>query len=244
MFGIEWFWVYLLAKWHLASIAWSLYMHRSKSHNLIEFSPALAHIFRFLIWINGQHGGRHYVEKYYVRHKKHHLYSDTEKDPQSPFYFSLRELLHYSKVSDEEIASVPSTACTPNDWIEQNLYLPYLKYHELFRHVIALVLFGIWGLILSILWKHLVSPWWGTFWGNWAYHKIGFTYAGNLYPPDRSKIVCPWGIVMAGEELHANHHNHPARVNYRVRWFEIDLGYLYARLFVFLGLGRFCAKPI
>lgn len=238
MFGIEWFWVYLLINWHLASMAWSLYMHRSKAHNLIQFSPIQTHIFRFLIWIYGQHGGRHYVEKYYVRHKKHHLHPDTEKDPHSPYYFTLKQLLHYPAVTDKEIESVPSFARTPDDWIEKNLYLPFLKYHEWFRHLLSFILFGIWGIVLSVLWKRLVVPWWGTFWANWAYHKIGFTYAGNFYPYDRSKIVLPWGIIMAGEELHANHHNYPGRANFRIRWFELDLGYLYAKLFEYLGIAQ------
>jgi fatty-acid desaturase len=87
-------------------------------------------------------------------------------------------------------------------------------------------------LVLHLLTKN----WLGVFIGNYAFHKFGFEYAGHKNLNDKSKNLFPIGILLGGEELHNNHHNMPYRPNYRHRWFEVDIGYVYAKIFEIFGL--------
>jgi stearoyl-CoA desaturase (delta-9 desaturase) len=67
----------------------------------------------------------------------------------------------------------------------------------------------------------------GHYWGyrNWA-------------TPDWSTNIVPWGIVIGGEELHNNHHAYPTSAKLSIKWYELDVGWLYIRILEALGLAR------
>lgn len=46
------------------------------------------------------------------------------------------------------------------------------------------------------------------------------------------------GIFIGGEELHNNHHTYPTSAKLSVKWWEIDSGWFYIRLFSLLGLAK------
>ena len=53
----------------------------------------------------------------------------------------------------------------------------------------------------------------------------------------------PWGILIGGEELHNNHHTYPSSAKFSVKWWEIDVGWAWIRLFSWLGLARIKRLP-
>ena len=69
-------------------------------------------------------------------------------------------------------------------------------------------------------------------------HKgiIGFNYVKEHVGQDKSRIIFPIGILLAGEELHVNHHNQPWNPNFKRRWFEFDIGWMYIKIFEFFKL--------
>jgi hypothetical protein len=48
----------------------------------------------------------------------------------------------------------------------------------------------------------------------------------------------PWALLIGGEELHNNHHAFPRSARFAVQPWEIDIGWLWIRLFSALGLAR------
>ena len=96
------------------------------------------------------------------------------------------------------------------------------------------LLFGLWGLII---W--LVQIAWIPFWAagviNGVGHWLGYR---NGETGDNSRNILPWGILIGGEELHNNHHMDPANPKLARRWFEVDIGYIWLRLFVILKLAK------
>src|SRR6056300_1054029 len=70
---------------HINAIIITLYFHRYLTHQSIIFNPVLVHIFRFLAWLTGW-DWPHSQKIYVAQHRKHHRYSDTEKDPHSPHH--------------------------------------------------------------------------------------------------------------------------------------------------------------
>jgi stearoyl-CoA desaturase (delta-9 desaturase) len=122
----------------------------------------------------------------------------------------------------------------PSDWIERKIYseLPWLGITLLL--IINVLCFSLWGVLI---W--LVQMAWIPFWAagviNGVGHWLGYR---NGRTEDNSRNICPWGIVIGGEELHNNHHLNPASVKLSRKWFEIDIGYIYLKMFEFLHLAK------
>ena len=190
------------------------------------------------MWITNK-TGPHYAETYYMRHREHHAYTDTKKDPHSPYQMPLVDLFKPWKVSEKEISRSPVK--TPTDWIEINVYQPYRQYGRFIMYTVPGILFGPLGFFLAWVVDELTEPRLGILIGNWAFHKIGFNYEKNATKSAKAKILFPIGILFGGEELHTHHHNNPNLINYRKYWFELDIGYVYAVVFKFFGWLDFVA---
>jgi len=67
--------------------------------------------------------------------------------------------------------------------------------------------------------------------GHWWGYRNGET-------KDHSRNIVPWGILIGGEELHNNHHLDPANPRLSRRWFEFDLGWMWFKLFNYIGLAK------
>lgn len=225
----------------------SLWVHRSTTHRALDTHPILQHIFRFSLWCTHKiMQPENWLQRYAAKHRIHHLYSDTKQDHQSPRNYALKELLDFSKahvpgsanyVSQSDIQKYAPDVKTPNDWIERNLYKKYPNLGRYTTEILLLVWLGWWGLlpvifiefspILSILifnvWPHTPS--------------LGYTHSWmSKELRDDSRNLFPVGFLHLGDELHQNHHMYPNSISNRVYWYEFDLGYIYIKLFSYLGL--------
>lgn len=78
---------------------------------------------------------------------------------------------------------------------------------------------------------------WIPFWAAGVVNGIGHWWGyRNGTTKDHSRNISPFGIIIGGEELHANHHLDPANPKLSRRWFEFDIGWLYAMIFKSVGL--------
>lgn len=236
MFDLTWFWLYYILWFHFKNVLFSLYMHRGIGHRMIIFSPRFSHFCRFWLWVSELTGPR-YVETYYTRHTDHHRYADTKKDPHSPYHMNVKQLVNPWGYDMETLSKSPLK--TPTDWMQRNVYDPYRRCGKWIAFLIPGILFGPWGFILAWAIYSLTEPWLSILSGNWAFHKIGFTYEKNKNKIVKSRNIFPIGFLFAGEELHTNHHNYPNSINYRRRWFEFDIGYVYALIFRYCGWVKF-----
>jgi stearoyl-CoA desaturase (delta-9 desaturase) len=220
---------------HITIVCVTLFLHRGQAHKGIEFHPILGHFMRCWLWLTtGQ------VTKQWVAiHRKHHRFSDQEGDPHTPHVYGIWTVLFkgaflYHQAS-KDIAMVEQYgAGTPDDWVERNIYTPHSRLGILLMLVIDCLFFGPWGLIVwgvQMLW----IPFWAAGVINGVAHWIGYR---NGTTRDHSRNISPWGIVVGGEELHNNHHLDPSSVKLSRRWFEFDIGYMYLRLFMLLGLAK------
>jgi stearoyl-CoA desaturase (delta-9 desaturase) len=69
---------------------------------------------------------------------------------------------------------------------------------------------------------------------NGAAHFWGYR---NFEASDASTNISPWGILIAGEELHNNHHTYPTSAKLSVKPYEFDIGWMYIRLLQMAGLA-------
>jgi len=226
--------IYTLIVTHITIVCVTLFLHRGQAHKGIIFHPILSHFMRFWLWLTTG-----MVTKQWVAiHRKHHRYSDQEGDPHSPHVFGIWRVLTqgallYSKAArDTEMIETYGKG-TPDDRIEK-FYTKYNFLGILIMLWIDLQLFGavgfiVWG--IQMIW----IPFWAAGVINGLGHFIGYK---NEQTRDHSHNLVPWGIIVGGEELHNNHHVAPSSSKLSRRWFEVDIGWLYLRLFSLIGLAE------
>ena len=100
---------------------------------------------------------------------------------------------------------------TPDDWIERVLYRKHRALGIVIMVVVDLVLFGVPG-ILIISAQMLAVPLMAAGVINGLGHYTGYR---NFECSDAARNILPWGVFVAGEELHNNHHAFPASAKFR-----------------------------
>ena len=68
-----------------AVLATSIYLHRGLAHRALTLHPLADFFFRIILWITTGQDRRQWV----AVHRKHHAFTDTEKDPHSPLVHGL-----------------------------------------------------------------------------------------------------------------------------------------------------------
>ena len=125
---------------------------------------------------------------------------------------------------------------TPNDWLENNLYHhPKWSYLGIFLLVVAdLVLFGVPGIIMIALQlvEHAVPR------GRHHQRRCHAKGYRNFETDDASTNLWPLGLLVAGEELHNNHHAFPTSARFSMRRYEVDMGWLHLKALELVGLAK------
>jgi stearoyl-CoA desaturase (Delta-9 desaturase) len=75
---------------------------------------------------------------------------------------------------------------------------------------------------------------------NGLAHYTGYR---NFEATDASTNISPWGILIAGEELHNNHHTYPTSAKLSVKPYEFDIGWMYIRTLEILGMATVKKVP-
>lgn len=213
----------------------TLYLHRHSAHNSLELHPALAHFFRFWIWLTSAQNTREWT----AIHRKHHAKCETADDPHSPVVKGLKTVLLGGAELYLAEAKNPETLQrygqrTPTDWIETRIYTPFKMYGIGLMALIDFYLFGLAGITIwaiQMLWIPIFAA--GVI--NGVGHTFGYR---NFECKDASKNILPWGFFIGGEELHNNHHTYPNSAKLSVKSWEFDIGWLWIRLFSALGLAK------
>lgn len=232
------FWGYVLVTFVMVQITFmgvTLYLHRDATHRSLDLHPALRHFFRLWLWMSSGIVTREWV----AVHRKHHARCETADDPHSPVIFGLKKVLLEGAELYQAQARNPETVekfgrGTPDDWMERNVYLRYRNFGILLMVIIDLLLFGVPGIIVLAV-QMLANPLMAAGVINGIGHYYGYR---NFECPDAARNVMPWGFLVAGEELHNNHHAFPSSAKFSIHRWEFDIGWLYIRVFQALGLAR------
>jgi stearoyl-CoA desaturase (Delta-9 desaturase) len=221
---------------HVTIVAVTIFLHRHQAHRALDLHPALSHFFRFWLWLTTGMVTREWA----AVHRKHHAKCDTPEDPHSPQVYGINRVLWGGVFLYVKAARDPQTlerygAGTPDDWLERRLYSKFQTVGIVLMGAIDLVLFGIvpGGVIL------LAQIAWIPFWAAGVINGVGHYWGyRNWATPDWSTNIAPWGILIGGEELHNNHHAYPTSAKLSMKWYEIDIGWLYLRVFQALRLAK------
>jgi len=213
----------------------TLYLHRDQSHGGLELHPAVRHFFRFWLWFSSSTVTREWV----AVHRRHHVFADLPGDPHSPVVFGLRRVLTqgyelYVAAACDEQTLAHFGRGTPDDWLERNLYSRFPKLGIISFVLIQLALFGVPA--ISMLGVQLIAqPLLAAGIINGLGHSLGYR---SYEVPTAATNIVPWGLLIAGEELHNNHHAFPSSPRFAVQAWEIDVGWTCICVLRFLGLAR------
>jgi stearoyl-CoA desaturase (delta-9 desaturase) len=232
--------LFALAVTHITMISVTVFLHRHQAHRSLDLHPIASHFFRFWLWLTtGQ-----VTKEWASIHRKHHAKCEQPDDPHSPHVYGIKtvltrgaELYRAESMNQETMARYGHG--TPNDWLERNLYTRFSWQGVGLMFIIDITLFGAAGLsvwALQMAWTPIMAA--GII--NGAGHYWGYR---NFEAPDASTNVSPWGILIAGEELHNNHHTYPTSAKLSVKPYEFDIGWMYISLMQMAGLAKVKKTP-
>ncbi len=224
-----------LAMTHLTIAAVTIYLHRAQAHRALELHPAVAHVFRFWLWLTTGMVTREWV----AVHRRHHAKVETDQDPHSPKILGIGRVMAQGTEIYRAAARDPDTVAryghgTPADWMERRVYSRFTWQGLGAMLALDLLLFGVYGLTI---WA--VQMMWVPFWAAGVINGVGHRWGYRSFESvDASTNIAPWGILVGGEELHNNHHAFPSSARLSSKWWELDLGWVYIRVLSALGLAR------
>ena len=184
-----------LALTHITIVSVTLYLHRCQAHRGLDLHPAVAHFFRFWLWLTTGMDTREWV----AVHRKHHARVETEDDPHSPRIKGINAVLWRGAELYRQEASNPETLAkfghgTPDDWLERKLYRRFKSLGVTLMALIDLVCFGVIGITIWAI-QMLWIPFWAAGVINGLGHYWGYR---NYEPDDASTNICPIGILIGG----------------------------------------------
>lgn len=238
--------IFFACHWYFSLFFQTFFHHRYSAHQMFTMSKTMEKVFIFLSWLTQ---GSSYLSPYSygILHRLHHAYADTEQDPHSPKYDkNIWAMMWRTKVIYMEI--LHGTYPVDEKFKKDLPYWPaFEKFADSWYSRIA------WGAFYVIFYMMFATHWWmflllpihfvmGPFHGaiiNWFAHTIGSV---SFKVNDTSKNLLPVDILMLGESYHNNHHSHPGRANFGIKWYEIDPVYPFIRLFNWVGIIKL--KPL
>ncbi len=226
---------FFLVHWFLSLFFHSFFLHRFCSHKMYTTSKSWERIFYFSTWL--VQGSSFLVPRAYgVMHRMHHAYSDTEKDPHSPHFFT--DVYQMMRNTILIFRSFLLGKCLPDPEFTRE-YLPVWEkldrfgHHGLTRFVFMVLYTAVYFLFAPSYWWFVLLPvhfLMGPIQGavvNWCGHKYGYS---NYENGDHSKNSTPWGVLLMGELFQNNHHYAKSDPNFAKKWFEFDLTFLIMRV--------------
>ena len=242
MWNLTWWQIVLftLAMTHVTMISVTVFLHRHQAHRALDLHPIASHFFRLWLWLTtGQ-----VTKEWASIHRKHHAKCEQAEDPHSPHIHGIKTVLFqgaelYRAESKNKETMARYGHGTPDDWIERNLYTRYSWQGVGLMMILDLYLFGAAGLAVwavQMAWTPVTAA--GII--NGAAHYWGYR---NFEAPDASTNISPWGIIIAGEELHNNHHTYPTSAKLSVKPYEFDIGWMYICLMQMAGLAKVKKTP-
>jgi stearoyl-CoA desaturase (delta-9 desaturase) len=222
---------------HVTIASVTIYLHRHQAHRALDLHPAVAHFFRFWLWLTTGM----VTKEWAAIHRKHHAKCETADDPHSPQVFGINKVLWlgvflYVKESYNRETMERYGHGTPDDWVEHNVYAKHSMFGLWLMGAIDIALFGVVPGMLILYVQIAWIPFWAAGVINGVGHYFGYRN-WDVPAPDASRNISPIGILIGGEELHNNHHAYPASAKFSLKWYEFDVGWQYIRALEALGLA-------
>ena len=213
--------------------------HRLLTHRSFQTPRVVEYLLTALGSLANQGGPLQWV----AIHRIHHQHSDADGDPHSPrdgaWWAHMFWWMPYDPALDEPTRYGPYVADLAKD--------PMHRVFQRFQIVPPLLLAGLlYG--LGQAWDGVGLAWvvWGMFvrttllyHATWLVNSATHVWGYRSHDTrDHSTNLWWVALITLGEGWHNNHHAFPRSARHGLRWWEVDVTYLFIRLLSFLGLAR------
>ena len=120
LLGASWWQIvaFTLVVTHITILGVTIYLHRSQAHRGLDLHPAVAHFFRFWLWLTTGMVTKEWV----AIHRKHHAKCETQDDPHSPVAHGIKTVLLtgaelYRAEAKNQDTLKKFGHNTPDDWL-------------------------------------------------------------------------------------------------------------------------------
>ena len=238
--------IFLFAQSTLSVFTQTFFHHRYGAHRMFTMSKGWERFFHIFTWLMQ---GSSYLNPraYAILHREHHAYSDTAKDPHSPwestnpFTMMWKTKLRYEGLVHRKIQPEPRFEGGYPDWAALDNFGD--SWFTRIGFGVAYTLFYVqfapnaWCYLLLPI-HYLMGPIHCAI-VNWCGHKYGYR---NFASSDKSRNTLPFDFITLGELFQNNHHKFGMSPNFAVRWFEIDPAFQVIRVLSWLGVIEFQGK--
>jgi stearoyl-CoA desaturase (Delta-9 desaturase) len=228
---------FFVGHWVSSIFCQTFFLHRYGAHRQFTMTKPVERAFHLLTYLT-QGASFLSARGYAILHRMHHAYSDGPKDPHSPLnhsnFFAMMwatkkryDCFAYRREEPEtRFAKMtpdwPALDRWSQSWVTR---IGWLAAYTAFYAVFATQ----WWMWLLLPTHFLMGPIHGAI-VNWCGHRYGYR---NYESDDVSRNTLVFDFVTWGELFQNNHHRHPMRPNFGVRWFEIDPTWQVMRLLAF-----------
>lgn len=227
------FFLFVFLSWLTGGIGITLCYHRLLTHGSFKVPKPLEYILSFFGVLASEGGPINWV----ARHRVHHLYPDTDKDPHTPrqgFWWShMFWLFRHKPIFDDYELYSPYAPDLARDPFQRFLNSTHGLYQILLG--IGLYFWGglpflIWGLFVRTVFVYHV-----TWLVNSATHKWGYQ---SWKVNDDSRNLWWVALLSFGEGWHNNHHAFQRSARHGLKFWEFDQTYLTIKFLALLKLAR------
>ena len=217
-----------LALAQLALLVTTVYLHRSLSHRSLTLAPGVRFACRVITWLTTGMKPREWV----AVHRKHHAFTDTERDPHSP------RVLGFARVQFANAALYRRVARDPMTVARYARDLPPDRWDRvLFDRAFLGLGLGVGLLILALGWQLglLAAGVHASYYllAGGAINAVGHRFGRR--PFDNGATNNQWlAWIVVGEGLHNNHHAQATSSRLSLAPGEHDPGWWCIRLLVLL----------
>jgi stearoyl-CoA desaturase (delta-9 desaturase) len=217
----------------------TVFYHRGLAHQSVTLSPGLRRlVIATGVWVTGLD-----PKGWACMHRLHHAHSDTPLDPHSPVNVGIfgvfsAQLRSYKRVlrkliqGNRELEGVVRDLDFPVSRLNRRgLWLaPYLAHLGVAAALALALRSPLAGLAyFAGLMSHPVQ--------GWLVNSFGHAKGYRTFPlADDSRNNTLVGLFVMGEGYQNNHHRYPRSAKFSLLWREVDLGYVFCRLFDAVGL--------
>lgn len=189
--------------------------HRNLTHNSYKTHPIIEKVFTFL----GCMANTGSSIAWTAIHIKHHLKSDKNGDPHSPWISGWKVFLLKYSIDNKIKWRMKKLITDPYHKFLHRYYYIILTGYSLFLYIIGgwqLMIFLHWApIVIAAIMSNIVNysghkeSWWG------GYKRFNLS--------DHSTNNWFWAQLSWGEGFHNNHHRYPKNYTTSQRWWEFDV---------------------
>jgi stearoyl-CoA desaturase (delta-9 desaturase) len=203
----------------LANTATTVYLHRGLSHRAMVIHPAMAWVFRLIVWLTTGIKPKEWV----AVHRKHHAHTDVDGDPHSPVLLGWKKVqisnvaLYRRTLKDSSIVEKYAKDLPDDAW-DRRMFGHHKSGLGLGIAILVIAFGPVVGLLAAFIHANVYLA------VNAAVNALGHHFGKRPYDNEATNLQ--WlAFLTMGEGLHNNHHAAPSSARLSHRRSQIDLGW-------------------